>query len=338
MNLKSDVKLNRTGTAERENTMYVVDILMATYNGENFIREQVDSIMRQTWKNWRLIIRDDGSHDGTVNLIRELGAGDGRVIFVDDDRGNLGYNNNFLRLLSISQANYIMFCDQDDIWLPTKIEESMSVMKKMESKYGDAPCLVHCDAAIVDAEAKIVRSRFIGGRGKKEGISGVLMSNCVQGAASLINNSLKRHLLKSKSALPYDYQAALIAGFVGFRCYINKALLLYRQHNNNVIGSGAPRKGQLKTKGLFSYFPSLKLTIDVQPEVSNIYLCCADEVRGGAAIEYSEYLYIFKGRSLFRRFFLIIKNKYFYYSRRDVIGLLFYVFMNKFCCFRRGFV
>ena len=100
--------------------MEKVDILLATYNGEKYIREQIDSILNQTYKEFRLLISDDGSTDGTRDILNEYKAKDDRIeIFMQEE--NLGVVKNFEFLLKKVEAKYYMFSDQDDIWKDEKI-------------------------------------------------------------------------------------------------------------------------------------------------------------------------------------------------------------------------
>ena len=116
-------------------------ILMATYNGEEFIREQINSILNQTYKNWKLIIHDDGSTDNTVDIIKEYTKKyPNKIILIEDNIKCNGAKENFSHLIKIAYKNfnfdYILFSDQDDIWLPNKIEVSLSKIQEMENKFG----------------------------------------------------------------------------------------------------------------------------------------------------------------------------------------------------------
>ena len=94
--------------------MYKVDILLATYNGEEYLSAQIDSLFNQTFKEWRLLVRDDGSTDNTVSIIQSLKLEHpDRVVFIQDDQGNIGPSQSFSVLLAHSSAPYVAFCDQD---------------------------------------------------------------------------------------------------------------------------------------------------------------------------------------------------------------------------------
>ena len=100
----------------------MVDILMATYNGGKYIAEQIDSILNQNYNDWKLYIRDDGSKDNTVNIVKEyIEKYPDKIILIEDGRRNLGPKLNFGELLKISKSEYCMFCDHDDVWMEDKV-------------------------------------------------------------------------------------------------------------------------------------------------------------------------------------------------------------------------
>ena len=128
----------------------MIDILLSTYNGEKFIHDQIISILDQTYIHWRLFIRDDGSSDDTPRIIKEYSNRYPLNIFVIETSGNIGPTQSFAKLLSISTAKYVMFCDQDDIWLPKKIEITLSKMEIVEKCYPNLPILIHTDLIMTD--------------------------------------------------------------------------------------------------------------------------------------------------------------------------------------------
>ena len=102
----------------------MIAILMSTYNGERYLREQIDSLLNQTYKDWKLYIRDDGSTDETISIIESyVNDYPDLIVLLKDDLGNLGSARSFMRILSVVDADYYMFCDQDDVWLPNKVKD-----------------------------------------------------------------------------------------------------------------------------------------------------------------------------------------------------------------------
>lgn len=136
------------------NNRYVA-VLMGTYNGDKYLSEQIDSIFSQTYGDWTLYIQDDGSNDKTLDIIRKYADGN-KVILVDKGLTRQGACMNFMSLLNMVESRYYMFCDQDDVWLPQKIELSMNRMKEMERLHPDVPILVHTDKKRVDADLNVI--------------------------------------------------------------------------------------------------------------------------------------------------------------------------------------
>lgn len=221
-----------------------IDILLATYNGARFLPAQIDSILGQTCEEWRLLIRDDGSTDATTEIIdRYAGQHPGRIEVIRDGRANLGVVGNFSTLMERSDADYIMFCDQDDVWLPEKITESYQAMRALERRHGsDAPLLVHTDLSVVDQDLKPIHrsfwryQRLDPERGRSLAL--MLIQNVVVGCAAMANRRLKEMALPlPRDARMHDWWLALVAAAFGRYDYVSRPLVLYRQHGGNTLGA-----------------------------------------------------------------------------------------------------
>ena len=137
----------------------MIAVLLSTYNGENYIAEQIDSLLSQTFKDTRIFIRDDNSTDRTGLIIDEyVSKYPNKIKRVDKDGNNLGCGQSFMRLLENTQADYYMYCDQDDYWLPEKVEISYNKIKQIESENNadDKPVVVFSDAIIVDENLSVL--------------------------------------------------------------------------------------------------------------------------------------------------------------------------------------
>ncbi len=136
----------------------MVSVLLASYNGEKYIREQLESILNQTFSDLSIVISDDLSTDGTPAIIREYEERyPGRVRSLRNSERSGSAQNNFFRLLKVVTDEYIMLCDQDDVWLPDKAEVTLREMKKLETEWGKAvPLLVHGDLSVTDKEGSIL--------------------------------------------------------------------------------------------------------------------------------------------------------------------------------------
>ena len=131
-----------------------VTILMSTYNGENFLAEQIESIQQQTYTDWTLLIRDDGSKDKTRDLIKRFASEDDRIVFINPDQTeNLGVIKSFFTLLKYQESDYYLFSDQDDTWLP----EKLSLQLEKASHYpSDKPLLVYTDLKVVNQDLEVL--------------------------------------------------------------------------------------------------------------------------------------------------------------------------------------
>lgn len=221
----------------------MIDILMAVYNNSKFITEQVESLIGQTYSHFRIIIRDDCSTDHSSQLIENLDRRfPGKICFIKGNI-NLGACGNFAALMRHVKSPYIMFCDADDIWLPKKIEKSLALMQKNESKYGSqTPLLIHSDLSVVDQKLKIVNSSYSNHSKLNlhlgHSFNRLLVQNVITGCTMLINKPLLELALPiPDEAIMHDWWIALIASAFGHIDFINEPTVLYRQHGNNTIGA-----------------------------------------------------------------------------------------------------
>ena len=232
--------------------MEKIDILLATYNGSKYLHEQLDSILSQSYGNINVIIRDDGSSDNTVMIIKEYEQKDNRIKLLNDNLGNLGFVRNFEELMKNSTSEYLMFSDQDDIWYNNKVETSYTRIKAIEEINGKScPILVHTNSRIMNYETR-TKSLFISDCAKNSSFENSFFNFFVQGSTMLINGSLKREALPfSKEVYLHDRYLHLIAEFIGVRAYIDMPTMDYRQHSNNEIGSRVNIIDKIKNKRYF---------------------------------------------------------------------------------------
>jgi glycosyltransferase involved in cell wall biosynthesis len=224
-----------------------VGILMATYNGERFIKKQIDSILVQTYRNWQLIIHDDGSMDLTVNVIKEyVRKYPDKVIFIEDGIKCGGAKENFAHLMKIARDrfdfDYIMFSDQDDVWLKTKIEKTLKKMIETENSIGrNIPILVHTDLKVVDENLNSLSDSFWKYQNLNPAIkqfSRLLVQNNITGCTVMMNKPLmEKSLPIPKDSIMHDWWLALVASAFGEISFLREPLVLYRQHSCNSIGA-----------------------------------------------------------------------------------------------------
>ena len=167
-----------------------VTILLSTYNGEQFLAEQIKSIQEQTYKGWQLLIRDDGSTDGTRAVIEDFCRKDDRIAFINrENLQNLGVIQSFHSLLQYQDSDFYLFSDQDDVWLPDKIAMQLAEADKYDSSL---PLLVYTDLKVVDQELQVVHESMIRTQSDRANTELIqeLTENTVTGGVSMINRAL----------------------------------------------------------------------------------------------------------------------------------------------------
>jgi len=221
-----------------------IDILLATYNGAAYLPEQLDSLFAQSCQDFRVIARDDGSTDGTVEVLnRYAGFHPDRFVVANNDGRRLGASGSFGALLALSAAGYVMFCDQDDVWLPDKVAVSLAAMRDLERVHGMAsPLLVSTDLKVVDDRlAEIAESFWRFSRIHPERLTclpRVLMQNFATGCTVMVNRPLLDLALPVPAeSVMHDWWLALVATVFGKTLPIRRATVLYRQHQRNDIGA-----------------------------------------------------------------------------------------------------
>ncbi|GHV45916.1 hypothetical protein FACS1894204_06430 [Synergistales bacterium] len=223
-----------------------IAILLATYNGEKFLREQLDSLLAQTCQNWTCYIHDDGSADSTVKIIAEY-ADDSDKFIVLDYPPQGGAKENFFSMVRKVDAPYIMFCDQDDVWLPEKIEKTLNKMKEIErEQVAEFPVCVFTDLTVVDSTLSIIHQSFAKDILKRTTynrcFNSLFFNGGVAGCTMMFNNILAGYVYQigpCRSLFMHDHLFALIALSEGVLSFVSESNILYRQHGGNVIGVGS---------------------------------------------------------------------------------------------------
>lgn len=220
-------------------------ILMGAYNGSKYIEKQIASIQMQDHGNWRLIIRDDGSADDTLQIIESIASTDDRVSILSDDKGNLGAAANFALLLEYARSNaaqYVALADQDDFWEKWKLKKQLDVMLEEERENQEEPILVYSDLMVVDENLRFISSSMMSYQLMRHEpvnpLDVLLVQNYVTGCTVLINRKLLDISVPlPEFALMHDWWLALLAGACGSLCYIDEPLVYYRQHADNEVGA-----------------------------------------------------------------------------------------------------
>lgn len=249
-----------------------VNILMATYNGEKFLAQQIESIQKQTFKEWNLLIRDDGSSDKTCDIIRNFTAKDSRIRFINEnEHHNLGVIKSFFTLVNYEVADFYFFSDQDDVWLPEKLSVSLEAAKH---KASDVPLLVYTDLKVVNQELNILQDSMIRAQSYHANTTLLpeLTENTVTGGTMMINHALAEKWFTPNDILMHDWFLALLAASLGEIIYLDLPTQLYRQHDNNVLGARTmDKRFKILREGPKSIFTRYwKLIHDSQKQASLI--------------------------------------------------------------------
>ncbi len=241
-----------------------VDILLATYNGEKYVIEQIESILHQTYKNIRLLISDDCSTDDTRQILEQYQKKDNRIEIFFQEK-NLGYIRNFAFLLNQVKNKYYMLSDQDDVWLPEKVEKSIQFLKQNNAD------LVFGDLKVVDKDLNTIYPSFgdfmkLNRKIKKciDSYKVNYLYNCVTGCTILAKSSTITNILPlphSSKYVVHDHWIGLMTSLNGKLAYMPEKYILYRQHGNNQIGTNKISNGFKKLDQVRELFLNVKLGI-----------------------------------------------------------------------------
>lgn len=218
-----------------------ISICIATYNGERYIKEQIDSILEQIDDNDEIIISDDNSTDNTVNIIKKYSD---RRIKIYFNSGKKGYTSNFENALKMARGKYIFLSDQDDKWVPEKVQVCL---KYLENGFD----MVISDCLIGDENINIIENSYFEFRNAKEGFWNNIIKASYLGCCMAFNRKILTRALpfpKNSKYLPHDLWLGLI-GYAFFNVSkINNKLIIYRRHNENASNGGGKSKNSFIIK------------------------------------------------------------------------------------------
>jgi hypothetical protein len=221
----------------------LVWILLPTWNGARFVGEQIASIQQQSIGDWRLLVRDDGSTDGIGDIIDRLAASDPRIERLPDASANAGVIANVSELMTAALqrgARRVMLADQDDVWLPHKIANSLALLDQEQGADRDRPVLVHTDLTVVDEQLHEVAPSFLRYQRKRhepvDPLGALLVTNFVTGCTTLFNDALLKLATPVPAEAPmHDWWLASCAAAAGTIRFHPGSTVLYRQHGANTL-------------------------------------------------------------------------------------------------------
>lgn len=218
--------------------MSTIDVAMATYNGEQFISDQINSIIEQTHQDWVLYISDDGSTDNTVSIIKDFALEDSRIKLINIDRQG-GVISNFNKALESTSAEFIVLSDQDDLWPQDRLDILLAAISKDNSI--KQPKLVFTDLTLINEAGETIAKSFYKENklNPLENLRGynLLWKSTVYGCTTIMNRALL------DVALPIPVEVHMHDQWLAMKAHQNRGLefidvstIMYRQHNNNVVG------------------------------------------------------------------------------------------------------
>lgn len=213
--------------------MDTVQILMSTYNGEKYLCAQLDSILKQTYPSISILIRDDGSSDGTLSILQEYAKKYDNVTYYEGK--NVGATQSFLQLLrdSDEHAKYYAFADQDDVWLPKKIARAVEML---EEKQANGPALYCSDAYVTDENLNIIKKDD---KNPRPSFGNALVQNICTGCTAVMNKELRDIINRTKpvNIVMHDWWFYLSGALHGKVVYDQESYIYYRQHGHNEWGA-----------------------------------------------------------------------------------------------------
>lgn len=219
--------------------MASLSILLATYNGEKYIDEQISSLLNQTYQDFICLIHDDGSSDNTISICEKYEEKNPEKIRILKYPAVGGAKENFLSLMEHVETDYVMLCDQDDVWLPDKLEKMISRAKCISGDF-----LVFCDLRIVDEKLNIVSDSFYRANHIEIGkidYKNALIKGFVPGCSMMMNKGLVLKALRYQNVdaiKMHDWWIVLTALMTDAKfIFVDEPLVLYRQHPENTIGA-----------------------------------------------------------------------------------------------------
>lgn len=278
----------------------IVSVVLAAYNGERYIKDQLDSIICQSYPPDEIIIVDDCSSDGTWEILCDSAKLHACVrIFRNED--NLGVSGAFTRAIEESTGDFIFISDQDDVWMKDKLRVFLDAW--------DGEMLLYSDAIVVDSELKVLcDSEFEFHRcGNPSPLSALyfLNNNCVSGHNAMITRDLLTSLFPVPPGVVYDQWFALVAACIGKVGYLDNKVCMHRMHSSNAVNNPELRRAQRKKKGVshvekvkakrnqyLSYLNAVSLVVRDGDSLSRVVKMLVDQYSGASSRIFNIKLFI----------------------------------------------
>ncbi|MBL7789768.1 MAG: glycosyltransferase [Chitinophagales bacterium] len=235
----------------------MIAILLSVYNGEQFLCEQLDSIVSQSFQDFIVWVRDDGSHDSSKEIIEKYKTlYPSKFELVDwNSHQNLGFGSSFLRLLEVAAGELYFFCDQDDVWHYTKLADYLECYEACKTK--NLPLLLISDFSIFKKEINFKSFYKSLGIRTSQDVS-IQFSFLFSGCTYCLNTNLRNTVVSSKvmHKFGHDVKTFFIALLEGEIRFLPKSTMKYRIHSNNLCGYKRTQGIIVSIKDFMKYFYS----------------------------------------------------------------------------------
>lgn len=301
-----------------------INVIMSSYNGDAFISKQLSSILNQKVNNYNLMVyvRDDGSTDQTKEILNEYSSQKVNVIFEE----NIGVVASFLNLLSHVDrpACYLAFSDQDDYWLPNKLDRAVSVL----NEYQDIPALYCSCLNIVDRELSHI---FYSEIPQKEiTFSNALVENVATGCTIVINKAalqlVRDFMPDPKKIVMHDWWLYLVISAFGKIVFDHEPTILYRQHGNNVEGM---KSGLAKLKAKFRNITRPPKYVKVSTQVAEFKRCYYQMLSNEQKKLVDDFLLATSGFNIWKKLKLILSGRVYRQTKTETLSLLISMLLKR---------
>ncbi len=213
----------------------MISIVLSSYNGEKYISKQLTSLVNQTYKNIEIIVVDDCSSDTTLAIVKEFALKHEFITLYEGNK-NLGYVKNFERGVRLAKGEYIAFCDQDDYWVPNKLELLIKAIGSYDVAY--------CDSQLVNNQLESMGKNMSTGHNfiTSNNPLNFIIKNCVSGHAMIFKKDLLNEDFKFPKLIPHDWWVTFLASCSNGVIFVDEVLVKYRIHDTNQIGGDGHKK------------------------------------------------------------------------------------------------
>lgn len=247
-----------------------ISVALAVYNGEKYLKQLLLSLENQTLKPCELVVLDDCSSDNSLEIINSFPLSFEKKIF--SNKKNEGPVYTFRKIAELCRGNFIAFCDQDDIWLPEKLELALCEIKKIDTTI---PAIVFSDLSVIDERGIVIQESYWKQRTvrpEKFLFADILFANIITGCTTLVNRPMVNEFLKMpENVMMHDHWLALIGYSFGSHPFINRPTVLFRSHQNSVTNKGKDTTLEVLINDFKNRSTYLKKNIEQAIEFKNLY-------------------------------------------------------------------